>query len=87
MNPLKLYVYVALGLPVVATDVANMDDLRGRIDIAGNSTNFLSKLDSAVARRAFTGSHQPPPVEELWPISWPKRVADMLDLCKQALKV
>ena len=87
MNPLKLYVYAALGLPVVATDVANMDDLRGRIDIAGSPADFLSKLDSAVARRAFTGPHMPPPVEQLWPISWPKRVADMLDLCKQALKI
>jgi glycosyltransferase involved in cell wall biosynthesis len=87
MNPLKLYVYVALGLPVVATDVANMEDLDGRIEIASSSADFLSKLDAAVARRAFTGSHQPRAVEELWPISWPKRVADMLDLCKQALKI
>lgn len=87
MNPLKLYVYVALGLPVVATDVANIDDLDGRIEIASGSADFLSKLDSAVARRAFTGPHQPPPVEALWPISWPKRVADMLGLCMGALRL
>jgi len=87
MNPLKLYVYTALGLPVVATDVANIDDLDGRIEIASDPADFLSKLDSAVARRVFTGPHQPPPVEELWPISWPKRVADMIGLCTAALRI
>ncbi|MBR0650010.1 glycosyltransferase [Roseomonas terrae] len=85
MNPLKLYVYVALGIPVVSTDVANIDELRGRIAVASEIEDFIAKLDLAVARRGVTGPHRPPPAEELWPISWPQRVATMVGLCRKAL--
>ncbi|WP_439597759.1 glycosyltransferase family 4 protein [Falsiroseomonas sp.] len=86
MNPLKLYVYVALGIPVVSTDVANIDELRDRIAVAADAEDFLARLDLAVARRSFTGPHRPPSAGELWPISWPKRVADMVGLCQRALR-
>ncbi|ONG54004.1 hypothetical protein BKE38_11045 [Pseudoroseomonas deserti] len=85
MNPLKLYVYVALGIPVVSSDVANIDELRGRIAVAGDRADFLHQLDAAIARRGFVGPSRPPAAEELWPISWPRRVADMVGLCRQAL--
>jgi glycosyltransferase involved in cell wall biosynthesis len=85
MNPLKLYVYVALGIPVVSTDVSNIDELRERITVAADAEEFIAKLDLAVARRGFTGPHRPPPPEALWPISWPKRVATMVGLCRKAL--
>lgn len=85
MNPLKLYVYVALGIPVVTTDVANIDDLADYIEVAGAAPEFIEKLDAAVARRAPDGVRLPPPPEELRPISWPKRVDDMLSLCARAL--
>lgn len=85
MNPLKLYVYVALGIPVVSTDVANIDELRDRIVVASDAEDFIAKLDLAVARRGFTGPHRPPPAEELWPISWPQRVATIVGLCRKAL--
>ncbi|GGJ20179.1 glycosyltransferase family 4 protein [Neoroseomonas lacus] len=85
MNPLKLYVYVALGIPVVSTDVSNIDELRDRIAVASDVEDFIAKLDSAVTRRGFTGPHRPPPPEELWPISWPQRVASMVGLCRKAI--
>ncbi|WBV44042.1 glycosyltransferase [Pseudoroseomonas cervicalis] len=85
MNPLKLYVYVALGIPVVSSDVANIDELRDRIAVAADAEDFLARLDAAVARRGFTGPAQPPSPEALWPISWPKRVTEMLGLCQRAL--
>ena len=85
MNPLKLYVYVALGVPVVSSDVANIDELRDRIAVATDAEDFIAKLDLAVARRGFTGPNRPPPPEELWSISWPRRVATMVGLCRKAL--
>ncbi|WP_419897797.1 glycosyltransferase [Roseomonas sp. USHLN139] len=85
MNPLKLYVYVALGIPVVSSDVANIDELRDRIAVAADAQDFLARLDAAVARRGFTGPSQPPSPDALWPISWPKRVTEMVGLCQQAL--
>jgi glycosyltransferase involved in cell wall biosynthesis len=49
MNPLKLYVYVALGVPVVTTAVPNIDDVASGVNVATSHTQFLRKLRLALA--------------------------------------
>ncbi len=81
-----LYVYAALGIPVIATNRSITDDLRTRIELAGTSQEFLAKLDSTIARHGVVGPNRPPPPDELWPICWQKRAADFVDLCRQSLE-
>ena len=78
MNPLKLYVYVALGKRVVTTRVLNIDELGDHVDIADDGPDFLAKVELAVARARFEGADRPLPREALWKISWQQRVATML---------
>ena len=78
MNPLKLYVYVALGKPVVSTRVSNIDELRDHVAIADDGPDFLAKVELAVARARFDGGVRPPSRDALWQISWQQRVATIL---------
>lgn len=78
MNPLKLYVYVALGKPVVSTRVSNIDELRDHVDIADDGPEFLAKVELAVARARFGGAVRTPSRDALWQISWQQRVATIL---------
>jgi glycosyltransferase involved in cell wall biosynthesis len=78
MNPLKLYVYVALGKRVVSTRVSNIDELQDYVDIADDGPDFLAKVELAVARARFDGAHRPLSREALWQISWQQRVATIL---------
>lgn len=53
-HPPELYVYAALGIPVVMNKVEEIGLPRGRIDIAAGSEELLGMLDAAVARRAIS---------------------------------
>jgi hypothetical protein len=48
MSPLKLYVYFTLGVPIVTTDVANIDDLAPYVGVGATHEAFLSALSSAL---------------------------------------
>ncbi|MDQ4132905.1 MAG: glycosyltransferase, partial [Actinomycetota bacterium] len=50
MNPLKAFVYCALGVPVVSTDVSNLGDLRPLISVATDHDDFIARVDTAIAR-------------------------------------
>lgn len=50
MNPLKLYVYCSLGVPVVATDIRNLDDLRPHVAVASSHDDFIAKVEDALAK-------------------------------------
>ncbi len=78
MNPLKLYVYVALGKRVVSTSVGNIEELRDHVDVAADRADFLAKVELAVARARFEGTDRPLARETLWAFSWQRRVATML---------
>jgi len=49
MNPLKLYVYLSCGVPVVSTEVYNLDRSPGFLRIAGSHEEFLSQLQKVLA--------------------------------------
>jgi len=49
MNPLKLYVYCSLGVPVVSTDIENLDELKSFISIAVDYDDFLKKVEAQLS--------------------------------------
>ncbi len=48
MNPLKLYVYCSLGVPVVSTDIENLDELKSFISVAGSYDDFIKKVEYSI---------------------------------------
>lgn len=82
MNPLKLYVYVALGKHVIATRVMNIEELEPYVDVADDRAEFLTKLELAVARAQIATSRPPTP-DALWSMSWQQRVATILATCTE----
>ncbi len=77
MNPLKLYVYRGLGVPVVSSAVANLDDLTNDIRIADSTDQFVAKLEDAIAERQSRGRTYPAP-ELMQAYSWESRAARIL---------
>lgn len=49
MNPLKLYVYFSLGVPIVTTAVENIGDLAPYVGVGSSHSEFLSRIDEALA--------------------------------------
>ena len=91
MNPLKAYVYVAAGVPVVSTPIANLDelteltelgndDLGGLVTVAEGPEAFVAAIEAALA----AGKRAPDPAS-LAPISWPARVATVMKLVDAAM--
>jgi len=48
MNPLKLYVYFASGLPIVASAVANIDELAPYIAVADTDDQFMAQIKAVL---------------------------------------
>ena len=51
MNPLKQYVYLALGVPVVCTDIANVDRSHGAVRVAVTHEAFLQEVADVLDAR------------------------------------
>ncbi|WAP70731.1 glycosyltransferase [Jiella pelagia] len=77
MNPLKLYVYRALGVPVVTTPIANIDDFSNDVLIGRDPVDFIAKLDTARLRRAAHGRDLPDPTA-FESLLWPQRMRDIM---------
>jgi hypothetical protein len=75
MNPLKAYVYCSLGVPVVSTPIANIDEMADLISVAEGAEPFLAAIEAALA----SGRRTPDPVA-LRPHSWEERVERVLSL-------
>ena len=80
MNPLKAYVYCSLGVPIVATPVANLDELAQYITVAAGTEEFLTAIEGALER----GRHAPD-AEALRPHSWEARVERVFDLVDEVV--
>lgn len=50
MNPLKAYVYLANGIPAVATSVPNIEPLPGLLEVADDVDGFIAAVRSLLAR-------------------------------------
>jgi len=82
MNPLKAYLFCSLGIPVVSTPIANLDDLAGLLTVAGTPDGFVAAVEAALT------APRPPDAarERLRAHSWETRVSGVLDLVDRALE-
>ena len=83
MNPLKLYVYFSLYVPVVATPIANMDDFGGFVRIGSTPKEFIEHIGECLDSEKVSGN-----TEEIRNLlkanSWNERVTQMLALIEEA---
>jgi len=76
MNPLKLYVYFSVGVPIVTTEVANIGDLAPYVNVAQDSASFLAAIADVLAG---TGKQVTEEARQtiLGALSWESRVAEI----------
>ena len=83
MNPLKVYNYFAAGLPIVSSDVDNLEDLGLSLYRTEDPVGFASAIREAIACGVDTSA-------ETWQktmdsIAWDTRVSQMLSLMDEHL--
>ena len=80
MNPLKAYVYLAAGVPVVSTPIANLGELADFVTVAEGPDAFVAAIEDALE------SEKPGPDREmLRPHSWTARVEQVMGLIDAAM--
>jgi teichuronic acid biosynthesis glycosyltransferase TuaH len=55
MNPLKVYNYIAAGLPVVGTDVSNLGDVTPFLHSAATPDDFVEAIEQVLRDRPDRG--------------------------------
>jgi glycosyltransferase involved in cell wall biosynthesis len=77
MNPLKLYVYFALGVPVVTTNVSNIGDIRPYVSVADSNKAFIRAVDDNLKGKA---AKVPQETRDtiLRKVAWQSRVKEIL---------
>ena len=84
MSPLKVYVYLSAGLPVVSTRVENMEHFGSLVRIGDTPKAFVEEIEAFLARGRTVGWH-----EErrrfLNANSWDRRVAQIWSLIEEKL--
>ena len=76
MNPLKLYVYFALDVPIVTTDVANIGDIARFALVAHSHNEFIAAVEQVLAgkRKLPTAANRRYVLKS---VSWKSRVNDI----------
>lgn len=74
VNPLKLYQYMAVGLPVVANEWEELRRLQSPARLVNNSTEFTEALDAALAEN---GARRQQYIDYASQFGWEKRIADL----------
>ena len=83
MNPLKLYVYFSLHVPVVATPIANMDDFDEFIRIGRTSKEFIECISESLDTESTSVNAEN--IRNLLKAnSWNERVIQILALIEDA---
>ena len=79
MNPLKLYVYFSLHVPVVSTHIANIGDFREFVQVGRNPEEFIERISHCLENNPVSGN-----VERMRSLleanSWDERVTRILTL-------
>lgn len=71
MNPLKLYVYFAVGVPIVSSTIANIEEFAGSIYVASDAADFVTGIERALSAKL---TKSPLRQELLAQIDWATRV-------------
>ena len=79
MNPLKLYVYQSLRVPVVSTPIENIEDFGGLVHVGDTPEEFITKVEGCLQRAPEAEGTQGT-LELLRARSWPERVERVLAL-------
>ncbi|MEJ0015582.1 MAG: glycosyltransferase [Acetobacteraceae bacterium] len=82
MNPLKVYNYLGMGVPVVATPVANLEGLDGLITVAHDADAFSAAIAAVLAapvRRSLSPDEQDR-------IAWESRMRTITELLEATLR-
>lgn len=85
MNPLKIYNYLAAGVPIVSTEAPNINELASFIHVAHNAKEFESAIAACLADNpsVATSASRSACLEE---ISWESRVDAILGLLRPYLR-
>ncbi len=83
MNPLKVYNYFAAGLPIVSSEVANLESLGSVLKTATNASDFISAIRESLASPVDTSSAQWQASMNV--IAWENRVDRILEVMDQSL--
>ncbi|MFK7854357.1 MAG: glycosyltransferase, partial [Granulosicoccus sp.] len=83
MNPLKVYNYFAAGLPMVSSEVSNLETLGSALRTAANADDFIRAIRASLSEQIDTSGAQ-------WQatmnsIAWDTRVARIVELLDQSL--
>ncbi len=83
MNPLKIYNYLAAGLPVVVTAIPNLEGLADLITIAPDADSFVAAIAGALGG----GREDRAPADRVQEFAWPRRIEAMLQSVDEFLRV
>ena len=79
MNPLKLYVYFSLHVPVVSTPIANIGDFREFVQVGRTPDEFIERIDHCLNNNPVSGNLER--IRSLLEVnSWNERVTRILTL-------
>ena len=79
MNPLKLYVYHSLHIPVVTTAIANTGDFRDFMKVGRTPEEFIDRIEDSLNENPLAGN-QSHIRRLLTEVSWERRVEQVLEL-------
>lgn len=74
MNPLKLYVYSSVGVPIVSTALPNMGDLEDSVLVSQNDEEFIANIARVLKNRPKVR----PDAKKMKAVSWQARVDAMM---------
>jgi len=83
MHPLKVFVYGAMGVPVVSTQVANLPSFGRMLEVAESHDDFVAKIEGVLraGRLQLTDQERQLIDRE----SWPSRIDTILPLVQERL--
>jgi len=84
MNPLKVYNYFAAGLPVVSSEINNLEDLGSALQTGRNATEFVQAIRTSLANPVDTKSAGWQRTMDT--IAWDTRVNSILSVMDQSLR-
>lgn len=84
MNPLKVFVYFSLNVPVVSTEIENLGEMRDMVHVARDPEDFVRKTELALSEER-NGSLSAEHMELLRRNSWEDRVETIMQIIEEEL--